>query len=135
MKEFISKEEFKKMREADEETGRKLMNEVLSRLCNYSNEAMVRMFPDLVSRMVKNTTATQAMTKEFYEKNPDLKDHKDIVTSVVQDVDSRYPELDYGEMLKKAEPIVREKIKNMKLSKDLPCDLPEKVNLKRNGVI
>ena len=129
---FISDEEFKELKKAETP---ELFNEILSRVCNAAIENTIRRWPDVATRLTATAIATKAATKEFYDKNKDFIDHKDIVTAVVQDIDSKDPTLSYGEMLKKAEPIVREKIKNEKLHKGLPCALPDKVNLKGNGVI
>jgi hypothetical protein len=129
---FISDEEFEELKKA--ETA-ELLNEVLTRLHTRAIEDCIKMLPEVVTRMVANTTATNAMTKDFYSRNKGFKDHKEIVMSVVQEVESQNPGLDYSEILKKAEPIIKKKIGNEKLSKGLSCDLPDKVNLDGNGVI
>lgn len=131
---FISPEECEKLRNApDTETFSILLNEVLSRVCNAATEGSIRKIPEVVTRLVATSTATKAMTVDFYDKNKDFVDHKDIVNSVVQDIDSKNPEYDYAKMLEVATPIIKEKIRGGNLDSKLPCDLPGDVNLKLKG--
>ena len=129
---FISEEEWKELIKSPDAT---LMNEILSRVYNGAIEAAIRKLPEVVTRMVASTTAQQAMTKDFYGRNAGFEDHKVTVTSVVEEVESAHPELDYDAILKKAEPIIKEKIEAVKCAEDLPLDLPKEVNLEGNGVL
>lgn len=127
---FISQEEWKRLTEEMDES---LMNEILSRVYNAAVEKTLTKIPELLSRMVKTATVTHAMTEDFFTRNASFKEHKDIVTQVVRDVESRNPDWDYTKILNHAEPLIKEKI-----SVDIPnleCNIPEKVNLKGNGVI
>jgi hypothetical protein len=127
---FISEEEWADIIKSPKPD---LINEILSSVHNAAVETAIRKLPEIVIKMVATTTAIKAMSSDFYEKNKDFAEHKDIVHSVVQDIESKNPDLDYGEILKQAEPIIKEKIKGLKFGKDLPCDLPDKVNLNLKG--
>lgn len=133
---FASDEECEKLRNApDQETFSILLNEILSRVHSSSIETTMRKLPDILSRMVANTTTTQAMTNEFFKNNPEFKDHKNIVAAVVEELDSKEPGRDYDKILEDAKPIIEEKIRFAGSEKDMPVDLPTKVNLGGNGAI
>ena len=127
---FISQEEWKRLTEEMDES---LMNEILSRVHNAAVENTIRKIPELLSRMVKTTTATHAMTEDFFTRNISFKEHKDIVTQVVRDVESRNPDWDYTKILNVAEPLIKEKL-SIKIP-NLDTGIPNKINLKGNGVI
>lgn len=127
---FISQEEWKRLTEEMDES---LMNEILSRVYNAAVEKTLTKIPELLSRMVKTATATHAMTEDFFARNASFKEHKDIATQVVMDVESRNPDWDYTKILNHAEPLIKEKISVV--IPNLECNIPEKVNLNGNGVI
>ena len=127
---FISSEEWKRLTEEQDES---LMNEVLSRVHNAAVENTIRKIPELLSRMVKTTTATYAMTEDFFKRNESFKEHRDIVMQVVRDVESRNPDWDYTKILNVAEPLIKEKL-SVKIP-SLDTGIPKEINLKGNGVI
>jgi len=129
---FISDEEWKIM---GAEPNAELINEVLTRVYNSAVEAAIRKLPDVVSRMVASTTATQAMTKDFFARNKGFDEHKEIVAAVVQDVESLHPDSNYAEILKMAEVGIKEKISAISKMPKLPLDKPSEVNLSGNGVL
>lgn len=129
---FITKEECETLgigADAD------LLNEILSRVYNAAIEAAIRKLPEVVSRMVANTTAVQTMTKDFFNRNKDFDTHKEIVAAVIQDVESKNPAWDYNKILNEAEGSIKEKIVATKNIPKLSLDKPTKVNLDGNGVI
>ena len=128
---FVSKEEFNKLQ--SNENTEELLNEILSRVFNAAVETAITKLPDVVARMAKSTVAIQNMTKEFFESNEDFKDHKDVVAGVVQDIESRHADWDYGKILETAKPLIKEKLAID--IPDLPTDTPTEVNLNGNGVI
>lgn len=127
---FISSEEWKRLTEEQDES---LMNEVLSRVHNAAVENTIRKIPELLSRMVKTTTATHAMTEDFFKRNELFKKHRDTVMQVVRDVESRNPDWDYTKILNAAEPLIKEKL-SIKIP-SLDTGIPKEINLKGNGVI
>lgn len=129
---FVSKEEMAELMKSEDES---LINEILSRVYNAAIEAKIRKLPEVISRMIANTTATQAMTKDFFKRNEGFENHKDIVAAVIQDIESVNPDKEYGFILLEAEPIIKEKIAALGLAKNMPMDLPAVVNLKGNGVL
>lgn len=129
---FISKEEWKALSKQTDEI---LINEVLSRVFNRAVETAILKLPDTISRLMVSTTATQNMTKDFFKRNSSFEEHKDIVASVTQDVESLHPEWNYEEILKEAEGVIKFKIEVLPKQGSLPLDKPEKVNLDGNGIL
>lgn len=132
MKQFISKEEWLEIVKSEDET---LINEILSRVYNSAIEAAIKKLPEVVTRMVANTTATKAMKKDFFKRNVGFSDHKEIVIAVVQEVEVLHPEWGYDAILRESEPIIKEKIGAVGRAKGLPLNMPNEVNLKGNGVL
>ena len=130
---FITREELDRI--SNTSNGEELLNEILTRVYNAAVEAAIRKLPEVVSRMVSNTSATQAMTKDFFNRNKIFEDHKDIVRSVIQDVESQHPEWDYAKILEASASIINDKIKIDPKQIDLPLDKPAIVNLDGNGVL
>lgn len=129
---FISKEECEILGMGlDEE----LLNEILSRVYNAAIEEAIKKLPDVVSRMVRNTTATQVMTKKFFSVNKGFDKHTDIVAGVIEDIESQYPNKDYKDILSDAIPIIKQKISITENLPALSLDTPSSINLNGNGVI
>jgi hypothetical protein len=129
---FISKEESEILGlGADED----LLNEILSRVYNAAIEKALTKLPEVVSRMVANTAANKAMTKEFYSKNERFVGHKEIVASVVQEMDAQNPGKNYSEILEEAAPIIEQKIETIEKQKSLLLDKPSEISLNGNGIL
>ncbi len=129
---FISKEECEILGLGEKE---ELLNEILSRVYNGAIEGSIKKLPEVISRLMVSTAATQKMTKQFFADNEEFEDHKEIVAAVVQDIDSLHPDWNYGDIMEEAKPIIKEKIAAIKNKSDLQLGLPDEVNLKGNGVI
>ena len=106
---FISKTEWDELQL--QHGNEDLLNEILSRVYNKAIEDTLRKIPDVISRLLKSTIATQKMSTEFYARNKSFAEHQDIVASVIQDVESRNPNAGYKDILMDSESIIRDKIK------------------------
>lgn len=129
---FISKEEWETLNAQQNED---LINEVLSRVYNAAIEKALTKLPEVVSRMVANTAANKAMTTEFYSKHEEFVYHKEIVASVVQEIDAQNPGKNYSEILEEAVPIIEQKIKAAEKAKSLLLDKPSEISLNGNGIL
>ena len=130
---FITKEELDRI--GSTTNGEELLNEILTRVHNAAVEYTLRKLPEIVDKMVVNATAHQAMQKDFFSRNEEFIKHRNIVAQVIQDIESLNSNMNYTDILKKAEPIIKEKILALKDIEKLPLDLPAAVNLDGNGVI
>jgi hypothetical protein len=129
---YITKQEFEKL-QTDE--GLETINKVLERAVNVAIDRQIKRLPMIVMAMLSNSKARQQIAEDFYTRNPEFKEHNDIVKEVVLKVEVDNPEKDYGEVLALAEPIITERIENVTRAKKLPIDKPTEVNLSGHGVI
>lgn len=112
---FVSRKEWDELQlqHGNEE----LLNEILSRVCNKAMEDTLRKLPEVVSRMLKSTIATQNMSKDFFDRNKDFVNYPDIVNSVVQDTESKNPNASYKDILKDSESVIQSRIKTFVATK------------------
>lgn len=129
---FISNEEWKVLNAQPDEV---LINEILSRVCNAAVEGALRKLPEVVSRLMATTSATKALTQKFFEENKDFESHENIVTTVVQEVESLHPNWDYATILNESKDIIKQKITAEKNMPTLELDIPKDIKLDGNGVI
>ena len=129
---FISDEEWRELQIAESPY---VMNEILSRVYNGAIEAALTQLPEVAVAMIKNTGAVKAMSEDYFKRNKEFKDHKDIVTSVLQEVEVSNPAWDYEKILKESEGKIKEKIGAVSNIEQLSLDMPENPNRNANGVI
>jgi hypothetical protein len=130
--EFITKEEVLRMRRGTTKESLIIINEVFSRVYNKAVEDAIRQTPDLMLKLFVSQQAQQKLKLDFYEKNPEFKEHRDIVQALVQKVDGENPGKDYDFILGLAEPMIRSAIAKLKALKALPTDKPK--NFDSNGM-
>ena len=82
-------------------------------IINLAVEKAILMIPEIVGNMMANHAALNKMNSEFYAKYPEFKDKKDIVASVIEMVDGKNPLLKYEDLLERAVPEIRERIKTV----------------------
>jgi hypothetical protein len=114
--EFLTKEEFEKI------SSYEVFNEVLSRLFNKAIETAMISTPALAAQLIKRGLAMKQLAAEFFENNPELAAHRSILEKVVMEVDAANPGATYEDILKKAAPIAKEKIKLIESGKSLQMD-------------
>lgn len=104
---FISKEEFIKLRDAQDES---FINEILMRVYNKAIEDSLALLPRTLVAYTKKQTEIASLISDFYKSNKNFIDHKQIVASVVKEVEKENPGLTYSLILNKAAPIIENKI-------------------------
>lgn len=105
MKEFISKEAFDAM--SCEE-----FNEIMHLVKQQAVEEAMRILPNIVRNLTIQAVGLFGLKEKFYQDNPDFNPHRDLVASIVEEVESTNPDLTYREVLVKATPIIRQKVKS-----------------------
>lgn len=70
--------------------------------------------PELIGNMMANHVALNKINTQFYKDHPEFRDHKDAVMSVVEMTEGKNPLLDYKDILKKAVPEIKQRIKTLK---------------------
>ena len=80
------------------------------------NEAVERtllMLPDVVGNLIMNQVNLIKLNRTFYDRFPEFKDNKETVASVVEYVEGVSPGLKYEDILTKAVPLIRERMKTV----------------------
>jgi len=95
------------------------------------NEAVERAYlgiPELVGNLMAQQSALGEINRDFYKDHPEFKDHKNSVMSVVEKIEGENPLLDYKDILKKAVPEIKQRIKTVgKLdTSSVPDRLPDR---------
>lgn len=132
---FMTKEEVLRMRDANVEEAVYIVNEILTRVYNKAVEKALTDTPDLMLRLFMSQQAQKEMVIAFYDKNPEFKEHRDIVRAIVQKVESENPGKNYSFILGLSEPMIRQKIAKWATLKELPLDKPEQVNRDGTGIL
>lgn len=73
-------------------------------------EKALLMIPEVVGNMMTNHMAMSKLNSKFYKDNPEFKDHKDDVVSVIEMIEGQDPTVDYEEILKKSVPEIKRRI-------------------------
>ena len=76
-------------------------------------EKALLLLPETMGNLLTEHAAISKMTSQFYKDHPEFKDKKDVVASVIEQVDGENPALDYKEILKTAVPKIRSRLKTM----------------------
>lgn len=104
---FISQDEFKQLVDAKDEV---LLNEILSRVFNKAVETAICSMPDIITRLIKSISATQKMSADFFDANKEFKNHLDIVTAAIQEVEAAHSDWNYDRILTESVPIIKQKV-------------------------
>ena len=63
--------------------------------------------------MITHHVSINKINKDFYEKHSELRDHKEIVASVLEQVEGDNPPMDYEKLIDKAYPEICKQIKTV----------------------
>jgi len=77
-------------------------------------EKALLMLPEVVGNMMAQHVLLTKLNSKFYSDNPEFKDHKQIVASVVEMVDGKNPGVPYEELLKMSIPEIQQRISTTK---------------------
>jgi hypothetical protein len=133
--EFITKEEARTLAEGSADKQHEVLNELCARVYSRAVEDTIRKIPSVMSRLLVSIPAQKLLVEDFYKRNPDFIDHKDVVTKVIERIESDNPGKDYSALLVEAEQEIRKHITACSATKSLPMDKPTEVNLDGNGVL
>lgn len=77
-------------------------------------EEILLAIPDIIGNLMTNHMSLIRINKDFYDKHKEFASNKDAVASIVEMIEGQNPGMDYKEILEKAVPLVRERIKTVK---------------------
>ncbi len=94
-------------------------------------ERLLLRLPEVVGNLMSDHALNLKLNKEFYQKHSEFQSHKDVVVSVVEQVEGLNPLKTYQEILDLAVPRIQETIRvKSGLSLDKPVGFP---SLQTNG--
>jgi hypothetical protein len=73
-------------------------------------EKILLRMPEVIGNLMSHHAMVNKVNKEFYEKNPDLKNHKEVVVSVLQAYEGNNPSMKYEDLLSNALYDIRKKV-------------------------
>jgi len=82
-------------------------------IINEAVEKALLMLPEVVGNLITNQVSLIKINRQFYSKYPEFAKNKDIVASVIEMVEGNNPGVDYEELLKRAVPMIKERIKTV----------------------
>lgn len=91
-------------------------------------ERILLRMPEVMGNLMQEHAAIHEMSTKFYEANPEFKDHRLLAVAVISEVEKDNPSDEYAEILAKATPIIRERIRQTKACKELALDEPKARN-------
>lgn len=80
---------------------------------NEAVERALKLLPQTMSNLIQEHQDTMKLNQQFYKDHPEFKKHTDIVQNVIEHVDGQNPFLDYKELIRKAVPEIRQRIKTV----------------------
>jgi len=83
-------------------------------IINAAVERAMLMLPETVGHLITNHMTMVKLNEEFYQKNPEFKNNKDIVASIMEVVEGENPLGSYQDLLDKAVPRIRERMQMVK---------------------
>ena len=94
-------------------------------------ERILLRLPEVVGNLMADHALNLKLNKEFYQAHPELREHTDVVVSVVEQVEGENPLKGYKEILALALPRIQATVKTKRtLSLAKPTKLPD---LQTNG--
>ena len=94
-------------------------------IINEAVEKTLLMIPEVIGNLLTHQFKLLKMNKQFYEQYPEFAGNKDIVATVIEQLDNDHPGADYTQLLSLAVPQIREK---MMLAKGLDTKTITKPN-------
>ena len=90
----------------------------IRRLVKLCVEESLKSLPAVITHLSAQAAYLKGLSDSFYKENKDLGLHRNIVTAVIQSVESDNPGKSYEEILQLAAPLARERIRLLKNSTD-----------------
>lgn len=95
-------------------------------------ERAMLLLPETVGHLITNHVTMTKLNGEFYAANPEFKEHKEAVASVMEIVEGENPLAEYKDLLTKAIPRIRERVSTVQ---GLTTEVSPTPNRDLNGVL
>ena len=80
-------------------------------IINEAVEKALLSLPEIVNGLLAEKQVMREMSVKYFGDHPEFKEHKSVVASVIQQVETDNPGLSYTEILDKSTPIIKEMIR------------------------
>lgn len=87
--------------------------EIIDEAVDKAVEKALLVLPEVIGNLITDHVAMAKINADFYKKHPEFKDHKESVASVVEKINGENPLLNHKDLLGKAIPEIRERIKTV----------------------
>lgn len=77
-------------------------------------ERAMLIMPEVIGNLMATQAAHAQINKKFYAEHPEFRGKEMIVASVIEQLDGQNPGIDYGELIEKAIPAIKERIEQTK---------------------
>lgn len=77
-------------------------------------EKTLLLLPEVVGSLMANQAVLHKLNREFYTKYPEFNKQREAVSSVIELIEGRNPLMKYEDILKKAVPEIRQRIKTLR---------------------
>lgn len=88
-------------------------DELIEVAVNRAIEKMSLLLPTVVAQLLQEKVIMRKMADEFYNKHKEFIEHKKVVASVIEQIESQNPGLQYSQILDKSVPEIKERISIM----------------------
>jgi predicted RNA-binding protein with EMAP domain len=88
--------------------------EIIGEAVEKAVEKALLLLPEVVGSLMANHAALAKLNSQFYKDNPEFKDRKDVVTSVVEMIEGKNPLKKYEDILTEAVPEIRQRLLTIK---------------------
>lgn len=117
-----------------------ITNEEKQEIIDLAVEKALLMLPEVVGNLMAQHVALSKVNSKFYADHPEFREKKDIVASIVEKIEGDNPLMKYEDLLEKAIPDIRKRIKdtsNLRIDSVSPAIERDfsALNLKGNGEI
>lgn len=101
-------------------------------------EKVLLRIPDIIGNLIKNHANMQKLNYDFYQRYPEFQNHKGVVCSVIEMIESQNFSMQYEQILEKAAPMIQTKLNMIESTniETLTNNFPKTVDLPdSNGVL
>lgn len=77
-------------------------------------EKTLLMIPEVIGNLMMNQAVINKLNSKFYSDHKDFADKKELVASVIEEVEGANPSLKYEDILEKSIPKIKERIRQVK---------------------
>jgi len=97
---------------------------------NAAIEAALLKLPEVVGHLLEEKSRMRHLAKEFFESHKEFKEHKQVVASVIEELETDNPGEQYSKILEKSIPIINDRIGKLALVDNTKADRPSDLSYK-----